>query len=541
MNTDDITRLIDQAATRFITAPAEAIALGEQAIAALTPDTPAPLHARAHWARGLARHHAGQHADGLADLNQALTLVPHGDEALRSQVLRGLSAGCELLGSLDDALAWGTQALEAAHRSGDAVLVADALMSIGVITSRCGDAAAGLQHYREVLALFEAAGGDPRRRIRVLNNMGINCKNLGRHEESLAHYERAIELANEIGDPGMRAVLQSNLGEPLWQLGRLAEARQALDTSIAQLAPGGYTGGETHARVTLGRLLLAMGEPAAAQTELEHALRLSESSDGRNYAARAHQTLAELHKAAGRFEPALHHHEAFRAAERSQFNEESDRKLRALRVQFEVDQARHEAELQRLRHVELANAHAALLAADEEKTRLLERLEAQTRTDALTGLANRRELDERLADEFARAQRHGKPLSVAMCDLDHFKRINDRLGHATGDEVLRRVGRVLRERCRSTDLVARYGGEEFCIAFLESDAALAARACDELRMAIAAQDWHAVHPELQVTLSIGVSDDLSLLNHEQMLADADMHLYRAKHDGKNRVRWRASL
>lgn len=97
---------------------------------------------------------------------------------------------------------------------------------------------------------------------------------------------------------------------------------------------------------------------------------------------------------------------------------------------------------------------------------------------------------------------------------------------------------ALRERCRSTDLVARYGGEEFCIAFLESDAALAAKACEELRTAVAATDWRALHAELQVTLSIGVSDDLSLFNHEQLLADADTHLYRAKHAGKNRVCWR---
>ena len=126
---------------------------------------------------------------------------------------------------------------------------------------------------------------------------------------------------------------------------------------------------------------------------------------------------------------------------------------------------------------------------------------------------------------------------MALCDLDFFKRINDRFGHATGDEVLRRVGAILRERCRSTDLVARYGGEEFCLAFIETDAAAASRLCEELRAAVAAHDWRSVHPALAVTLSIGIADDPQLATHEQLLAAADRHLYRAKHEGKDRVCW----
>jgi diguanylate cyclase (GGDEF)-like protein len=105
--------------------------------------------------------------------------------------------------------------------------------------------------------------------------------------------------------------------------------------------------------------------------------------------------------------------------------------------------------------------------------------------------------------------------------------------------VLRRVASILRERCRSTDLVARYGGEEFCIAFLETDAAQAARTCEALRHAVASHDWGSVHSGLAVTLSIGVSDDAALATTEPLLADADKHLYQAKHEGKNRVCWTA--
>lgn len=534
---------IDAIAARFVAASAESMLRAEALCDALPPASPPLWRSKALWARGQARSHAGRHEEGIADLQAALAACPPEQRRWRIELLRGLSIAHGQLGALDTALQWAIEALDGAGQLDDPVLLAECLMSVGVAFSRCGDAEAGLARYREVLALFESRG-DVRRSVPVLNNMGINLKNLGRLDESLACFDRAVAQAHAAGDDGVVALIDSNRGETLWRLGRHDEARAALAGAVDAIHDSGYVGGETNARVTLGRVLYDMGRSDEARDELVRAVALAESSGGRNYAAQAHRTLAELHKAAGRFEAALAHHEAFHAAERAQFNEDSDRKLRALQVQHALAEARHAAEVNRLELVELAGAHrelqqlnAQLLEADREKSRLLERLAEQSRTDALTGLANRRHLDERLAAEFERARRHGHPLALAMCDIDHFKRINDRFGHAIGDEVLRRLAALLRERCRATDLTARYGGEEFCIVFIEADATLAAAACDALRVDIAAHDWRSIHPELAVTLSIGVSDLAGALDHERLLAEADTHLYRAKHQGKNRVCW----
>jgi diguanylate cyclase (GGDEF)-like protein len=547
--TPSVDALLGRAGELFMSAPTQALALADEALAllpVLEDGIRSAPHALTRRVRGVALHYAGRHADGHAELNHALAVTPEADLGLRSRVLRALSMGCELHGAVDGALAWAKESLDAARRQDDQRLIRDALLSVGIAHSRCGDVDAGLTYFHQVLALFEASG-DNAGCMSVLNNMGINCKNLGRHADAIAHLERGLVFAGQVNDVAASAVLRSNLGEPLLELGRLDEARRELTAAIEALANCGYREAEINARVTHGRVLLALGDAAAAQAELERALSAAEGTGGRNYAARAHRTLAELHKAAGRFEAALRHHEAFHAAERAQFNAESDKTISSLRVQLEVADARHEAELHRLKHVEIAHAHdelkvlhAALLAADNEKTALLERLAEQSRTDALTGLANRRWLDERLADELQRARRHQTPLAVAMCDLDFFKRINDRFGHPVGDEVLRRVAAILRERCRSTDLIARYGGEEFCIAFLDADAEHASRSCEALRAAVAAHDWRSVHPALEVTLSIGISDQRDQrdgLDAHALLADADMHLYRAKRDGKNCVRW----
>ena len=186
-------------------------------------------------------------------------------------------------------------------------------------------------------------------------------------------------------------------------------------------------------------------------------------------------------------------------------------------------------------NAELDALNISLTEANLQKTILLDQLERQTYEDALTGLANRRRLDHRLADEFALALRHGRPLAVVMTDLDHFKLVNDRFSHAVGDAALRATAKILMSQVRHTDLVARFGGEEFVIVLVQTDHEAALHVCEKLRVAIANHVWTAIHPGLALTLSIGVCADTSLPTHERMLAMADRNLYSAKAAGRNRV------
>jgi len=182
-----------------------------------------------------------------------------------------------------------------------------------------------------------------------------------------------------------------------------------------------------------------------------------------------------------------------------------------------------------------------LAAADREKQGLLDRLGAQAQLleqhayqDVLTGLPNRRAFQERAGAEIARA-RAGAPLSLAILDIDHFKRVNDGRSHAVGDAVLRRFAQVVGAVCRSGDFLARLGGEEFVLLLpgLALDAALPL--CERMRDAVERSDLADVAQGLPVTVSIGVvdaGDDPAL---EALMEAADMALYRAKNAGRNRV------
>ncbi len=162
-------------------------------------------------------------------------------------------------------------------------------------------------------------------------------------------------------------------------------------------------------------------------------------------------------------------------------------------------------------------------------------LAEETRTDALTGLPNRRAMEERLEAEAARAAAGAPGFAVAMADLDRFKTINDRHGHEAGDAVLERVGRALADGLRGYDIVARWGGEEFLVLFPGADADAAHEAAERLRRAVAdlAVPWDDT--TLTITISVGVTPYRADDTGEICVARADDALYTAKEQGRNRV------
>ena len=157
--------------------------------------------------------------------------------------------------------------------------------------------------------------------------------------------------------------------------------------------------------------------------------------------------------------------------------------------------------------------------------------------DAVTGCLNRRALEERAAIEFAHAARKGRPVALAVIDLDHFKQVNDVHGHAVGDALLACAGQVLRSGVRPGDVVARYGGEEFCVLLRETDAGQAMAAAERLCAALREASIEANGRRLAPRASIGVAahDARAESGWQALFRNADAALYRAKRVGRDRV------
>jgi diguanylate cyclase (GGDEF)-like protein len=484
----------------------------------------------------------GDVAGGLAILKGALACADEqGDRRRASEAESYIGFVYDYLGDYRPALEHQLRALQLAEQVGDALLMSVALRTIGVTASKSGDAELGLRYYERSLALSESCG-DLAGAAKVLNNIGINLKNLGRLAESRRVLERALEIADALRGGLILGGLLNNYAETLIRLGDLAAATDAVEKALTESRAVGYVRGEVNALKTLSRLLLLKGSAHAARQRGEAALARSNQTQERSAVAECLEVLVDCCKTLGDHAAALEHAEARYAIQKEIHDSEVTRRLKALETLHDLERTRREADLLRAQKDELARAyrelsamHDALRIADEEKSRLMAELERRSNEDALTGLFNRRYLDQRLQEELLRARRQRRALCVAMADIDHFKKINDTWSHAAGDLTLRRVAALLRSTVRAFDLVARYGGEEFVVVLTDTDLDTARTICEKLRAGVASLTWPELAEGHVVTLSVGLAQDTGDVAYDRLLALADHALYRAKAAGRDCV------
>ncbi|WP_337172728.1 diguanylate cyclase [Gemmatimonas aurantiaca] len=219
------------------------------------------------------------------------------------------------------------------------------------------------------------------------------------------------------------------------------------------------------------------------------------------------------------------------------------------RGQYGVFLVRRTREQERFGPADLEFAQAVITAAVAviQRAQMVEstmadnaRLEQLAQTDPLTQLLNRRALTERITAEMERALRYDSTLALLMIDLDHFKKVNDTYGHLVGDDVLRDVGQLLNQTIRGSDITARYGGEEFLVLLPETDDGGAVAFAERIRAAVEEHPFarDSMNEPLRLTASVGVAvfPAARIENVEDLFARADAALYRAKAEGRNRVR-----
>jgi diguanylate cyclase len=189
-------------------------------------------------------------------------------------------------------------------------------------------------------------------------------------------------------------------------------------------------------------------------------------------------------------------------------------------------------------HDELVAARQQVEAAEARIRQLeaeLEQVSDLVYQDYLTGALNRRGLEDAFAREFARSERHGTPLSIALLDVDHFKRLNDTYGHQAGDQALRHLAQVIKAILRPSDTVARYGGEEFVILFPDTTLEEAVKIMTRLQRELTKRFFLHDNQRILITFSAGVAQREGPESADSLLSRADEALYRAKQAGRNRV------
>jgi two-component system, cell cycle response regulator len=188
-------------------------------------------------------------------------------------------------------------------------------------------------------------------------------------------------------------------------------------------------------------------------------------------------------------------------------------------------------------YVRVGNCIYRFLAGGNVEADYHEEIYRLTIMDALTETHNKRSLFQFLEYELARSERHQRPLAMVMFDIDHFKALNDRLGHLAGDATLRELAGCIKAQVRKVDLFARYGGEEFVLVLPETTRVGGLVCAEQLRERVEAHAFRFENETHKLTISLGVAATVgdAALTPASFIADADSNLYRAKHEGRNRV------
>ena len=526
----------------------EGAALAAQAVLASTAATDPALAAQAQALLAAHRWRLGQfEAAVVAGLDAAARWAPLGG-ARECENLCLLAIAYSELGLQEEALQAATAAFDKARAQGLDAQAAQALNRVGVCYDRLGDPAQSEKFLLQSLGHARQIGGHDDV-LAALNNLmatGISAfyhhRQRNEPDQAQAALERArhhgrqsVRLARRHADTYRLVVTQGNFGEVLGLAGEYDESQRVLLETAQQAQQHGYRAVELRTRHNIGEILILQGRPEAAIAELQATLTALDSNDQETTRVRVHSALYRACKAAGQFEAALHHCEAYHALElhRAGLQKEAQARLMVNRIEVESalrdgERAQLDAEVQRQRSMALEADNRQLEARTAE-------LQRDTLEDQLTRLGNRRRVDEELPRIFARARESGQPLCVAVADLDHFKGVNDRFGHGVGDNVLRAVSHLFRVKTRSSDLLARTGGEEFLFAFVDTPLDTARDICERLRASIAAHPWNELAPGLVVTLSLGLCMASSEGTTQDLIDCADAALYAAKRGGRNRV------
>lgn len=480
---------------------------------------------------GLLRAHFLYRSGQLsASVDAGLDVLPLvracGDRAERVDLLRQIAVCAVDTHRFDIALDCAEQAHREAQRLGDPGRLSLATNALGCFFERIGDPWQAERLLNEAVAL---ARPQPAFRplFAALNNLAavlIGAYYLLRDAVPAAEaraplhrarpvLDEALTQARTLGDRFTLAFVAGNLGEVLVHLDEADAARAILDEALAIAEAGGMGAQLPRIGCSLGELALLQGQPQQALERLQPLLAHPAVVDQPSTRLRLHHALWRCGRALGDDRLALTQLQAYMLLERQRSVVQLRTQSQLFVTRLEVEQARHETARE--------SARAA-------------QLEAVNRSDALTGLANRRALDERWPELLRHAEAGGQPLTLVVADLDHFKQINDRHGHPAGDAVLRNVAQLMQLATRTTDLVARVGGEEFVLVLPDTPPERAMEVCERLRRRVQRFDWSSIAPGLEVTLSQGLACTPPL-SAEGLMQRADAALYRAKAGGRNRV------
>lgn len=536
---------------------AEALARIDAQMPALRAHGEPRLLAKALLLRARMLDFLGRGADALEDSRRGATLAEQaGDAGLQVEILVERAGLLVTRSEFQEAFAAFEQAERLARSVSTHRVNANVAYFGARLAAAIGDRAGAVTSFRRAVDAYRA-DQDPSNAADSLVGLGLALLRDRRAAEALAPLDEAVRLFTELEDERGVAVAESPRAVALAFSGRTADALRASDRALAILRP--YNAAEEMRFALLNRAQMAnlLTRPRLALAAIEEARPLLAQSENMFAQIALLRESAAALAALGRYREAHAALTQLREREESHRDLLLQRQLAAQRGRIEsarlehdnlllrreaeanrqaLQAARHAARLQTLLAGLGGVVLIAALAGLWHQRGLNRRIAELAATDHLTGTLNRRRLLEVGQQAIDRGRRRGDRFAVLLLDLDHFKAVNDRNGHAAGDKALKLIAAALKRELRDQDVLGRYGGEEFAAILPDTSAAEAVRVAERLRAAVAALPPDAYDAPAPVTLSGGVAvSHPGDANIDAVIERADRALYRAKESGRNRI------
>ncbi|XZG68915.1 diguanylate cyclase [Chitinibacteraceae bacterium HSL-7] len=471
----------------------------------------------------------GQNDDGLAALQAAERLTrstQRDDQHAEVDTIRGKIH--MTTGDYPAALKAFVAALKHALSCHRPRVFVDALLGVGNLLSAHGQYGEALR-WNEMALEFAGNSGDTEAEAEAYVHTLANYNELGEFELALAVAERGEAVLRRSQHRSWLADWFCYRAHALLQTDRAKAALESLDDAWQINLENGYLWSQTLNLLMLAEAHLELRQFPSCRNHLDEAATRLKAFQAPTLLMRLHDCYARLGKASGDFRLAWQH-----TREHHQKTVENTRALALTRLTAALD--RRIAELDRqLLLLHAREENQLLRERSAAVSELLETLQTETRQDPLTGAANRRHLDQELPLLAERCRHDHRPLAVLMIDLDHFKSVNDRFGHAVGDTVLKLAVGIMDRACRSGDVIARYGGEEFSVILPGATMETARMVAERVLAGFREFNWPVLASDLRQTASIGVAELDDSETATSLLARADAALYRAKAAGRNQL------
>ncbi len=402
---------------------------------------------------------------------------------------------------------------------------------LGIILLSTGERDKAMKSFKTALDIFSEIGDD-NGLSSSYNNIGVFYRDKEEYEVALDYFKKALFHSTKAGVES--APIQDNFGICYRGLGDYEKALEAQYKALELREKSGDERAIASTLVFIGEIYRDMGQYDRAIEYMKKGYDLAVKINWQNSILRASQELVRVYQLIGDFEKALEYHKIFHDAESSYIDAELREKVREMNIKFETERKEKEAEIYRLKNVELTQAKERIEEQHIELEKAYQKLEQISRIDPLTGIWNRRYFTELVQEECNRSERSGKPFSIGICDIDFFKKVNDRYGHECGDRVLVEITRLIRDSIRKQDVVARWGGEEFILLFPETDEKGALVVAEKLRVKIEEYATNYRDADVAVTICFGVSESDADYDIDRYIRNADRAMYHAKDRGRNR-------